>query len=144
MLEYNLTRVFHFLGVALWLGATIASALLAAYAAEAGSNISAPARRVLRTVAVPAMLAAWLGGLGMAVPVFSEVYARAGWFHGKLTLVLVASGLSGAVSAVLRKSEGGEVPVAKLRGFAIALLVIAIVVICLAVLKPGAGLRPLV
>lgn len=144
MLEYNLTRVFHFLGVILWMGGTIGSALVAAYAADAGANVAASARRVLRTVAVPAMLAAWLGGLGMALPVFSAVYARAGWFHGKLALVLVASGLSGAVSAVLRKSEGGEVPAGKLRGFAVGLLVIAVIVVVLAVLKPGSGLRPLV
>ncbi len=143
MLQYNLTRIFHFAGVILWIGGTLASTLLAAYAAQAGTNVAAPARRLLRTIAVPAMLAAWLGGLGMALPVFSEVYARAGWFHGKLTLVLIASGLSGAISATLRKSEGGEVPQGKLRGFAIALLLLTIVIVALAVLKPGAGFRPL-
>lgn len=139
-MHYYLTKVFHFLGVILWMGGTIGSALLAAYAADAGTNAAAPTRRFLRTVAVPAMILAWLGGLGMAIPVFSTI---GGWFHAKLALVLAASGLSGAISATLRKAEGSEVPAAKLRGFAIGLLVIMIVVVALAVVRPGAGLQPL-
>lgn len=136
-MEYTLTRGLHFIGIILWLGGTIAAALAASYAAEAGVNASAAVRRFLRTIATPAMIAAWLGGLGMLLPMWGTLYSHAVWMHIKLTLVLVASGLSGAISAVLRKSEGGEVPRAKLRGFAIGLFVILIAVVGLVEFKPS-------
>lgn len=137
--QYLLTRALHFVGVILWMGGTISSVLLAAYAASVGVNVAGPTRRVLVTVATPAMIAAWLGGLGTLIPLWSTTYAHAPWMHGKLALVFLASGLSGAISGTLRRAESGEVPAAKLRGFAIALLFVTLAVIALAVIKPGAG-----
>ena len=123
----------------LWLGGTIAAALVASYAADANVNASAGARRMVRTIANPAMIAAWLGGLGMLAPLWSDLYSHAVWMHIKLTLVLVASGLTGAISAALGRAETGSVPQAKLRGFAIALLLIMVAIIGLVEFKPGAG-----
>jgi uncharacterized membrane protein len=135
-MHYTLTRALHFFGIILWFGGTIATALVASYVADAGANASVGARRFVRTIANPAMVAAWLGGLGMLAPLWSTHFSHAIWMHIKLTLVLVASGLTGAVGATLRRAEGGEVPKAKLRGMAIALLVLMMTIIGLVEFKP--------
>lgn len=132
-----LTRALHLIGAILWIGGTISSLLVASYAASAGKNVATEVRRVLRTVATPAMLATWLGGLGMVIPLWSDTYSHQPWLHAKLVLVFLASGMSGAVSATLGRAEGSDVPAAKVRGFAIALLLVLLAVACLAVLQPG-------
>lgn len=131
------TRALHLIGAILWIGGTLGTLLVASYAATSGKNIAAEARRVLRTVASPAMVATWLGGLGMVIPLWSDTYSHQPWLHAKLTLVFLASGMSGAVSATLGRAEGGEVPASKIRGFAIALLLVVVAVVCLATLQPG-------
>jgi len=132
-----LTRALHLIGAILWVGGTIGTLLAASYAASAGKNVATEARRVLRTLATPAMIATWLGGLGMVIPLWSDTYSHQPWLHAKLVLVFLASGMSGAVSATLRRAEGGELPAAKIRGFAVALLLITVAIVCLAVLQPG-------
>ena len=62
MAHYTLTRALHFFGMILWLGGTIAAALVASYAADANVNASAGARRMVRTIANGA--AACNGGPG--------------------------------------------------------------------------------
>lgn len=138
MLHYQLTRALHFIGIILWMGGTITTAMLASYAAEQGAGVTAAARKVLLRIATPAMIAAWVGGLGMLIPLWSSTYARAGWMHGKLLLVLVASGLSGALSGTLRRAEGGTLPAAKVRAMGVLSLGLVVAVAVLAVLKPGA------
>lgn len=132
-----LTRALHLIGAILWFGGAIATLLVTAHASASGKNVAADARRVLRTVASPAMVATWLGGLGMVIPLWSDTYSHQPWLHAKLALVFLASGMSGAVSATLGRAEGGELPTAKIRGFAIALLFVLIAVVSLAVLQPG-------
>lgn len=56
-------------------------------------------RRLLRAIMTPAMVVAWLTGLYL---VWTSGYYMAGWFHLKLLMVLVLSGLHGKMSAVVR------------------------------------------
>ena len=141
MNEVNLMRFVHLLGVILWMGGIVAVAVAAGAAgSSAAKETSAALRRAALAVATPGMLLAWLGGLAMLVPHFTDVYARAGWMHGKLTLVLVASALSGVVSGQLRKAASGDAELdgPKLKKLGLALLFVAFAVVFLATVKPGA------
>lgn len=52
-------------------------------------------RRLLRGIMTPAMIAAWVFGLWM---VYEGGWLASGWLHAKLTLVLLMSGLHGALA----------------------------------------------
>jgi uncharacterized membrane protein len=94
---------------------------------------------VITRVVTPAMLVAWLGGLGILLPAFTTVYAKAGWMHGKLTLVLIASGLSGVIAGRLRRaSQGEKLEAGPMRALGLVVLTIAIVIVGRAVFRPGA------
>ena len=52
-------------------------------------------RRLLKVIINPAMIVTWLAGLYLA---WAGHWFTAGWFHGKLLLVLVMSGVHGFFS----------------------------------------------
>lgn len=56
-------------------------------------------RRLLKAIINPAMTVAWILGLWMAYELDAF---RDGWFHGKLTLVLLMSGLHGYLSRCVK------------------------------------------
>jgi putative membrane protein len=64
--------------------------------AEAGSKQSETfkvmERRLLKAIINPAMIVTWLAGLYLA---WAGYFLSAGWFHGKLLLVLLLSGVHG-------------------------------------------------
>ncbi len=132
----------HLLGMVLWIGGVSAAALIAAAAAregDAGKPAIAAARRAVLMLATPGMLLAWIAGLSYLVPNFTTFYARAGWMHGKLTLVLVLSAITGVLTGHLRKAAAGKKAASPglLGGLAIAVVAIMAIVVFLAVLKPG-------
>lgn len=132
MTELNLTlRALHLLGAILWIGGAVAVALsAAAVARDAKDGAAASAlRRVALRVATPGMVLAWAGGLTLLVMGWAG-YQRAGWMHAKLLFVLVAAGLTGVLSARLRRwAAGGELAVASVRGLAYGLLGLALLVL---------------
>lgn len=133
-------KLVHYVGSLLWVGGIVAVALAAASVPEGARKDAGPAlRRAALSVATPGMVLAFVGGLAILVPSFSALYATAGWMHGKLTLVLLMAGLSGALSGKLRKLAAGEgeVKPGALKGMAGGLLLMAVVVVALATLKPG-------
>lgn len=140
MTHHLIVRAFHFFGIIFWVGGVVSLAMATALATNGGRETAQAARQVVLRIATPAMILAWVGGLGMLIPVWSDHYARAGWMHGKLFLVFVISGLSGALSGTFRKAANGEgdLPAGKLRGLALGILALTLVVVGLAVLKPGA------
>ena len=85
----------HLLGVILWVGGTIAASLVS----------KNDALRILKRMANPGMLLAYAFGLSMLIPSFREVYARAGWMHTKLLLLLVMSAFTGIMQARLKKDK---------------------------------------
>lgn len=105
-------RFVHFLGLVLWIGPVLGAVAVVLYAARGDAGTVRPAARAahsaIRSLGNTGMALAWLGGLGMLVPAFASLYARAGWMHAKLTLVLVASALTGLLSAKLRKLADGH------------------------------------
>ncbi|MBK6578533.1 MAG: CopD family protein [Sandaracinaceae bacterium] len=106
-------RALHLVGAILWVGgvAFVGIMALAAATAEIDSQKLARVARigVLARVTV-GMGLAWVAGLLILVPSFGDVYARAGWMHAKLTMILVASALTGVLSGHLRKAANGSVP----------------------------------
>jgi protoporphyrinogen IX oxidase len=138
METHALLKALHLFGAIVWIGGivTVSMAALALTSASMKDGVIA-LRGTARRLAVPGMILAWVGGLGMLFMSFH--YMKMGWFHGKLLLVLIASGLTGVITAKLRKVELGktEIAAANLRVFAMAVLFIALVTVITAVFKPG-------
>lgn len=134
-------RALHIVGAILWVGGVAFVGILAMAAATAEVEPQKVARLgrigVLARVTV-GMGLAWVAGLLMLVPAFTDVYARAGWMHAKLTCILVASGLTGALSGHLRKAANGDVALSpgKVRGLSSAVLALATLIVFLAIMKP--------
>jgi putative membrane protein len=62
-------------------------------------------RKLMRVIINPSMIAVWVLGLMLA---FATEAWSASWFHAKLTLVLVLSGLHGLFSRWRRAFEAGR------------------------------------
>jgi putative membrane protein len=128
-------KALHLVGAFLWLGTSIGVALVAAAAAgDQRAPVAALARRVALRIATPGLVLAFAGGLTM-LALSWDLYARAGWMHGKLLLVVIAAGLHGAISGKLRKMAGGA-EVGGLAGLAYAYLAILVLVVIAVLLGP--------
>lgn len=133
-------QLLHSFGVALWIGGIVAAALAAAYApSDAHRQAAASSRTAVLYVATPGLLLAWIGGLMRLLPLFGEVYAKAGWMHGKLTIALVVTGLTGMLTGHLRKAAAGSgvIKPGLLRGVGWAIAGLAAAITFLAVFRPG-------
>lgn len=139
MLIRTIALIVHLVGAVLWVGGTVSALTVAALAGRARKENRAPALHAARRVGLlyggVGIVLAWVGGLTVLIPSFSEHYARAGWMHTKLTLLVVMAAVTGISSGVLRRAAGGNapVPIARLRIFAAVLLVGMVSVISLAV-----------
>lgn len=75
---------------------------------EAERQFAVMERRLLRGVMNPAMAAVWI--LGILMLIANPAILSAGWFHVKLTLVVVLSAIHGFYAASRKKFEAGERP----------------------------------
>lgn len=142
MLFRDLAIATHLVGMALWVGGVVAAAIVAAVAVregEGGRPALAAARKAVLFAATPGMVLAWIAGLSFLVPHFAELYARAGWMHTKLTLLLALTGATGVLTGRLRKAASGTRPATAglFGGLALAIAVGAAAIVFLAVLRPG-------
>ena len=114
--------VLHLAGVLLWVGGLMAAGLMRG-PSETGK--SSTQRRLLMTMALPGLVLAVLGGLGLAMRGGHEVLTG-GWFHAKLLIVVVLI----VLHVLLAKG--------KLRGVWLTPVIglLALVAIVLAHLKP--------
>lgn len=107
---YLWIKALHVMAVISWMAALLYLPRLMVYhcAAEKGSNQSETfkvmERRLLRVIATPAMIAAWVTGLWL---IFEAGLWRDGWLHGKLALVLGLSAVHG-VNAKWVKDFAGD------------------------------------
>jgi protoporphyrinogen IX oxidase len=94
-------KAAHVVAIIAWLAALLYLPRLMVYhcAAEAGSvqseTFKVMERRLLMAIANPAMLAAWVFGLTIAV---QGGWFQSGWMHAKLLLVILLSGYTGYLS----------------------------------------------
>jgi putative membrane protein len=132
-------RALHVLGAILWIGGVASiGVIVSSVEADARPKTVAAARRAVRWLVSPGMGLAWLPGLAMLLTNFTELYARAGWMHTKLLLIVIASGLTGAMTGRLRRAEAGDEKAHRsIRVFALVVLGLAAAVVGLAILQPG-------
>jgi putative membrane protein len=130
-------RYLHFLGITFWIGTAVAVAVAASAPTPWESGIAQALRKVTLAVTTPAMLLAFVGGIGMLIPQFSEVYAKEGWMHAKLALLLALAGATGVLTGKLRRwAEGQEVEGKTFGRLAGAIAILGVLVVTLAVIRP--------
>jgi putative membrane protein len=132
-----LFRYLHFLGITFWIGTAVAVAVAASAPTPWESGLAQALRKVTVRVTTPAMLLAFAGGVGMLVPSFAEVYAKQGWMHAKLAILLALAGATGVLTGKLRKwAEGQEVTPSVFAKLSWAISILAILIITLAIFRP--------
>lgn len=137
-MSYLVIKTLHVVAMVIWLSGMIFVPLTLSRMAGAGSIEAkqvAQLRKGFSTLATPAMLAVW--GLGLYLAYDAGLFGDA-WLHAKLALVMVMSGLHGALSGQLRQMSGARLArptrlVLKLH-WLVGLLLLAIV--GLVVIKP--------
>ena len=98
---YEWIKALHVIAVISWMAGMLYLPRLFVYhcEADAGSKQSETfkvmERRLLKAIINPAMIVTWLAGLYLA---WAGHWLSAGWFHGKLLLVVVMSGIHGLFS----------------------------------------------
>lgn len=133
-------RYLHFLGITFWIGSAVAVAIAAAAPTPWESGIAQALRKVTVRITTPAMLVAFVGGFGMLIPNFADVYAKQGWMHSKLTLLLILAGVTGVLTGKLRRwADGQEVSPKTFARLAGAISVLSILIVTLAVFRPFGG-----
>lgn len=108
---YEWIKALHIMSFIAWMAGMFYLPRLFVYHADAevGSDKSETfkvmERRLLKAIINPAMIATWVFGLWLAY----EIAALSqGWFHAKLTLVLIMSAVHGYLSACVRRFAKDE------------------------------------
>ena len=102
---YPWIKALHVIAVISWMAGMLYLPRLFVYHCEAeiGSRQSETfkvmERRLLKAIINPAMTVTWLAGIYLA---WSGHWYTSGWFHGKLALVLVLSGVHGFFSRAVK------------------------------------------
>ena len=102
---YPWIKAMHVIAVISWMAGMLYLPRLFVYhcEAEVGSRQSETfkvmERRLLKAIINPAMAITWLAGIYLA---WSGHWYTSGWFHGKLTLVLILSGVHGFFSRAVK------------------------------------------
>jgi putative membrane protein len=108
---YLWIRALHLVAVLTWAGGMIGVIGLFAWHADAAprstlaETLAAMERRLIRTVVNPAMAIAWGVGLWLAI---EGNWLASGWFHAKLVIVLILSGIHGWIVGEARRLGAGE------------------------------------
>ena len=102
---YEWAKALHVIAVIAWMAGMLYLPRLFVYhcEAEAGSTQSETfkvmERRLLRAIITPAMIAAWLLGLGLA---YEGGWFAFHWLQAKIVLVLILSGVQGLLARWVR------------------------------------------
>jgi len=132
-------KALHVIAVIAWMAGMLYLPRLFVYhvnaTEETSETFKVMERRLLKAIMTPSMIVVWLTGLYLAT---AEGFWRDGWLHGKLTLVVLMSGVHGLLGARVRafaedrnRSSGtfyrviNEIPT-----------VLMIGIVCLVIVKP--------
>ena len=102
---YEWIKALHVIAVIAWMAGMLYLPRLFVYhcEAEVGSKrsemLKVMERRLLKAIINPAMIVTWLAGLYLA---WSGHWFAAGWFHGKLALVIVMSAVHGLLARYVK------------------------------------------
>lgn len=103
---YLWVQSLHVLAIIAWMAGMLYLPRLFVYHAEVGPGtpqaeiFKVMERRLLRFIINPAMIVVWLTGPWLA---YESGYWRAGWLHGKVTLVILMSACHGVLAASTRR-----------------------------------------
>jgi putative membrane protein len=106
-------KAVHVLAVISWMAGLLYLPRLLVYhsgvavGTEASETFKIMERRLLKAITTPAMIISWGAGLWLATEVG---WWRAGWFHGKVALTLMLSGLHGYLAWAVRHFAMDERP----------------------------------
>jgi len=138
---YLWIKTLHIIAVISWMAALLYLPLLLVYHCSAvkGSIQSVTfkimERRLLKAIALPAMIVTWLAGLWL---VYETGAWRSGWMHAKLVLVLALSAAHGMQSKWVREfaADANQRPERFYRLMNEVPTVLMIGIVILAVVKP--------
>ena len=138
---YMWVKAAHVVAIISWMAGMLYLPRLFVYHADAapGSELSETLkvmeRRLLRVIINPAMGLAWVLGVWLA---WRGGFLMAGWFHAKLTLVILLSGFHGYLSAAVRRfaADGNTVPSRRWRLLNEVPAVVMIGIVILVIVKP--------
>ena len=100
-MAYLWLKAFHIIAVVAWMAGLFYLPRLMVYhrrtaiGGETSETFKVMERRLLKAIINPAMIVTWLAGLYLA---WAGHWYASGWFHAKLTLVLILSGVHGFFS----------------------------------------------
>jgi putative membrane protein len=102
---YEWAKALHVIAVIAWMAGMLYLPRLFVYHCEAAigspqsETFKVMERRLLKAIINPAMAVTWIVGLYLA---WAGHWFTAGWFHGKLLLVLLMSGVHGFLTGRVR------------------------------------------
>jgi protoporphyrinogen IX oxidase len=102
---YEWIKALHVVAIIAWMAGMLYLPRLFVYHCEAKSGsrqsetFKVMERRLLKAIINPAMAVTWVAGLYLA---WAGHFLTAGWFHGKLLLVLLLSGVHGFFSRCVK------------------------------------------
>jgi putative membrane protein len=102
---YEWLKALHVIAVIAWMAGMLYLPRLFVYHCEAvvgspqSETFKVMERRLLKAIINPAMAVTWIVGLYLA---WAGGWFSAGWFHGKLLLVILMSGVHGMLAARVR------------------------------------------
>ena len=139
---YLVIKALHIIAVIFWMAGMLYLPRLFVYhhQAEAGGELErallVQERNLLKIILNPALIAVWV--LAIAMIALNQGLWTSGWFHAKLLLVLIVSGLHGFYSASAKKFAAGDRPRTEKfwRMINEGPALLAIVIVLLAVVKP--------
>jgi putative membrane protein len=103
---YLWIKALHVVAVISWMAALLYLPRLFVYHCGVGKGsaqselFKVMERRLLKAIMTPAMVVSWAAGLWLA---FEAGFFRSGWFHGKLALLVLLSGIHGWLAILVRQ-----------------------------------------
>lgn len=136
----------HLLSLMFWIGSMVSITRVMTSAAEQSeavkSHMAAVARKIYRSVSSPWMGFALLSGLGLLAAA-GGLQLRHGWFHGKLTAVIVMLALHFYLGAQVRGAEKTGITADTVKSMrAVQLAVLLTATIAVSFIVVWKGLRP--
>ncbi|MFA5122842.1 protoporphyrinogen oxidase HemJ [Zavarzinia sp.] len=112
--NYSLLKVLHIIAFTTWMAGMFYLPRLFVYHTDkaAGSDASETfkvmERRLLKAIINPSMIATWIFGLSLAAA--THAWNTGAWFHAKMFLVLLMSGIHGVLVGEVRRFGRDERP----------------------------------
>jgi protoporphyrinogen IX oxidase len=135
------SKAIHYMAFAAWMAGLWYLPRLYVYhsqvapGSDASEKFKVMERRLLKAITTPAMVVSFVAGLVLAT---TGNHWSSGWFHAKLTLLLLMGGFHGLMAADLKKFARDERPRSEVayRALNEVPTVLFIVIVLLAVFRP--------